>query len=147
MLGLFAGALYIDRKKMITGVKNLTWLQSLQLGLILLFLFMISGFLSSQLSPRILETILGGMIFFSGFIGGAIFTCANQLYLQIKQEKKAGAGYALDLFGSAFCSILISAIFIPLLGISSTLWLIFLLNLIIWGFLYLSSLRTKTAQL
>ncbi|MDP3025973.1 MAG: fused MFS/spermidine synthase [candidate division Zixibacteria bacterium] len=147
MLGLFTGALYIDGKKVITGVKNLTWLQSLQLVLILLFLFLISGFLSSQLSPRILETILGGMIFFSGFIGGAIFTCANQLYLQIKQEKKAGTGYALDLFGSAFSSILISAIFIPLLGISSTLWLIFLLNFILWGFLYLSSFRTKTAQL
>jgi hypothetical protein len=87
------------------------------------------------------------MIFFSGFIGGAIFTCANQLYLNAKRNQKAGTGYAVDLFGSAFSSILISAIFIPLLGISSTLWLIFLLNFILWGFLYLSSFRTKTAQL
>ena len=147
MLGLFAGALYIDKRKGETGLRNLTWLQMLQLILIAFFLLLISNFFRSWLNPYFLELILGGTIFFSGFIGGAIFTCANQLYLQIKQEKKAGTGYALDLFGSAFSSILISAIFIPLLGIPSTLWLIFLLNLIIWGFLYLSSFRTKTAQL
>lgn len=147
MLGLFAGALYIDKKKGKTGMKNLIWMQVLQLVLITLFLLIISNFFRSWLSPHFLELILGGTIFFSGFIGGAIFTCANQLYLQIKQEKKAGTGYAIDLFGSAFSSILVSAIFIPLLGISSTLWLIFLLNFILWGFLYLSSFRTKTAQL
>jgi spermidine synthase len=147
MLGLFAGALYIDRKKWITGMKNLSWLQMLQLVLIAFFLLLISSFFRSWLRPEFLEVILGGIIFFSGFIGGAIFTCANLLYLQTRQEKKAGTGYAVDLFGSAFSAILISGIFIPLLGISSILWLIFLLNFILWGFVYLSSFRTKTERL
>ena len=118
MLGLFAGALYIDGKKGKTGLRNLTWLQMLQLILIAFFLLLISNFFRSWLNPYFLELILGGMIFFSGFIGGAIFTCANQLYLNAKRNQKAGTGYAVDLFGSAFSSILISAIFIPLLGIS-----------------------------
>ncbi|HVP35835.1 MAG TPA: fused MFS/spermidine synthase [Terriglobales bacterium] len=147
MIGLFAGALFIDRQKTITGMRNLSRLQLGQLILLAFFLLLISSFLSAGLNPEILELILGGMIFFSGFIGGAIFTCANRLYLQVKQEKKAGTGYAVDLFGSALSSILISAIFIPLLGISSTLWLIFLLNFILFGFLHLSNSRTKTAQL
>jgi spermidine synthase len=147
MLGLFAGALYIDKRKSETGIRNLVWLQALQLFLIAFILLIISNFFRSWLNPQLLELILGGMIFFSGFIGGAIFTCANQLFLQTKQEIKAGTGYAIDLFGSAFSSILISAIFIPLLGISLTLWLIFLMNFILLGFLYLSTLRTRTAQL
>jgi len=147
MFGLFAGALYIGKRKGETGMKNLSWLQVLQLVLIAFFLLLISSFFRFRLNPYFLELILGGMIVFSGFIGGAIFTCANQLYLQIRQEKKAGTGYAVDLFGSAFSAILISGIFIPLLGISSTLWLMFLLNFILWGFLYFSSFRTKTAQL
>lgn len=147
MLGLFAGALIIDREKGITEIRNLSWLQMSQLILISLFILIISGFFRSWLRPEFLEVILGIMIFFSGFIGGAIFTCANQLYLQTRQEKKAGTGYAIDLFGSALSSILISAIFIPLLGISTTLWLVFLLNFILFVFLYLSTSRTGIAQL
>jgi hypothetical protein len=147
MLGLFAGALNVDRKKEGAGIENLTWLQMLQLILVAVFLLFTSSFFRSWLNPRLLELILGGMIFSSGFIGGAIFTCANQLYLETKGNKKVGTGYAVDLFGSAFSSILISVIFIPLLGIPSTLWLVFFLNFILWGFLYISVFRTKIAQL
>jgi len=147
MLGLFAGALYIARKKVRADFKTLTRLQFLQVLLFFFFLIFLSYINRFYLNPKLLELILGGMIFFSGFIGGAEFTCANQLYIENKGIKKVGTGYAIDLFGSALSSILVAAILIPLLGIPLTLWLLFLLNLILLSFLFLSFLRAKTAQL
>lgn len=146
MLGLFGGALYISRKKIRVGFKTLIRLQFIQVFLFfffLLFLFYINRF---NISTNLLEMILGGMILFSGFIGGAEFTCANQIYIENKGMKRVGTGYAIDLFGSALSAILASVILIPLLGITQTLWLLFLLNLILSVFLLLSSKRAITAQ-
>jgi hypothetical protein len=84
---------------------------------------------------------LGGVIVFSGFIGGAEFTCANQFYIQKKGIKIVGIGYAIDLFGSALSAILASVILIPLLGIPLSLGLLFFLNFVLLVFLYLSSLK------
>ncbi len=141
MLGLFSGAIFIARKKEKVSFRNLRWLQVLQVILVLFLLSLISSFLRSWLSPELLEIILGGVIVFSGFIGGAEFTCANQFYIHKKGINIAGTGYAIDLFGSALSAILTSVILIPLLGITMSLWLLFLLNFILLVFLYLSSLK------
>jgi spermidine synthase len=141
MLGLFSGAIFIARKKEKVSFRNLRWLQILQIILVLFLLSLISSFFRSWLSPELLEIILGGVIVFSGFIGGAEFTCANQFYIHKKGIKIAGTGYAIDLFGSAVSAILTSVILIPLLGIALSLWLLFLLNFVLLVFLYLSSLK------
>jgi len=147
MLGLFGGALYISRKKIRADFKTLTRLQFIQVLLFFFFLFFLFYIDRFYISPKLLELILGGMILFSGIIGGAEFTCANQLYIENKGIKRVGTGYAIDLFGSALSAILASVILIPLLGITLTLWLLFLLNLILLGFLFLSSTRAINAQL
>jgi len=141
MLGLFSGAIFIARKKEEVSFGSLRRLQVLQVILFLFLLSLISSFIRSWLSPELLELILGGVIVFSGFIGGAEFTCANQLYIEKKGKKKVGTGYAIDLFGSALSAILTSAILIPLLGIPLSLWLLFLLNFVLLIYLYLSSLK------
>jgi spermidine synthase len=141
MLGLFSGAFFIARKKEEISFGSLRRLQVLQVILFLFLLSLISSFLRSWLSPELLEIILGGVIVFSGFIGGAEFTCANQFYIHKKGIKIAGTGYAIDLFGSALSAILTSVVLIPLLGITLSLWLFFLLNFVLLVFLYLSSLK------
>jgi spermidine synthase len=141
MAGLFSGAAFIARKKEEVSFRSLRWLQVLQVILVLFLLSLISSFFRSWLSPESIELILGGVIVFSGFIGGAEFTCANQLYIIKKGMKKVGTGYALDLYGAALSAILTSSVLIPLLGIPPNLWLLLLLNFVLLVFLYLSSLK------
>jgi spermidine synthase len=67
----------------------------------------------------------------AGFIGGAQFPLANRLVLQNSGHlgRVAGFLYAFDLAGSSVGAILTSAIFIPILGIYPTLFLLSILNL------------------
>jgi spermidine synthase len=147
MLGLFAGAFYISRKRTKPNFTTLARLQFLQVALLLLFLAFISFLLKSYFNPRSLGIILGALIFSSGFIGGALFTAANQIYVEKKGIKRAGTGYSIDLLGSALSSILASVILIPLIGIPLTLWLFLLLNLILLGFLTFSLFKTRIFKL
>ncbi len=65
-----------------------------------------------------------------GFFVGAEFPLANQLYLKHTRNHTATAGklYAADLMGSWFGALLVTIIFIPLLGIFNTCLLILLIN-------------------
>lgn len=143
MLGLFVGALHISRRKSKADFKVLTLLQFFQVILIFFFLMLTAYLLKYYFKPEFLGFILGAMIFASGFIGGGLFTSANQIYIEYKGMKKVGTGYAFDLFGSALSSILASAILIPLMGIPLTLWFLFLFNLTFLGFLLLSLSKMK----
>ncbi len=147
MLGLFTGAFCVSRKRTKPNFITLVRLQFLQVALLMLFLALISFILKYYFNPVLLGLILGTLIFSSGSIGGALFTAANQIYVENKGIKRVGTGYSADLLGSALSSILASAILIPLIGIPLTLWLFLLLNLILLGFLTLSFYKTRIFKL
>ena len=108
---------------------------------------MVIYLLKFYLNPKLLEIILGGMIFLSGFTGGGLFTSANQLYIENKGMRKVGSGYAIDLFGSALSAILTTAILLPLLGIPHLILILFLLNLIFLGSLFVYVFKLKNSRL
>jgi spermidine synthase len=67
----------------------------------------------------------------AGFIGGTHFPLANRLCVQEQTGvgRTAGLIYAVDLLGSFLGCLLVGLVFIPLVGIFQTLFILALLNL------------------
>jgi len=66
----------------------------------------------------------------TGFIGGYQFPLGNALYYSGSQEIIAGRIYGYDLFGSCLGGILISVIFIPVVGIYFSCLILLLLSIL-----------------
>jgi spermidine synthase len=83
----------------------------------------------------------------NGFFCGTAFGLANRLFSSFKTvgHNPAGKLYALDLLGSLAGSLLATALAVPLLGITNTLWGISAINLIAFVILWLSSRRLHDA--
>lgn len=137
MLGLTIGAAVIQRLASTRriGFKWLVIAQSLQIIFVFLLLVIVWLFSGSSLSDSEIMISLLLFITISGLLGGMLFTLANHIFLGNRTTLKAGTGYSVDLFGSSLGAIIASAILIPLLGISTTLVLILLVNLLCLGFL------------
>jgi spermidine synthase len=56
------------------------------------------------------------LAFFCGLIGGYQFPVASRIYFSAQSGRSPGALYALDLAGSCFGALLISAFLVPLFG-------------------------------
>ncbi len=79
----------------------------------------------------------------AGFIGGFQFPLASYLCLETggKAGQVAGGLYGVDLLGSCAGALLGALVFVPILGLFTTCWLVTLLN---FGVLLLLLLRGKT---
>jgi len=103
-------------------------------GLILLLLAA-----REALSGRPAPFLFAVYLFLMGAAAGAFFIFANALF--IRNPRRAGLGYAGELLGGFIGAFSFAAILIPLAGLSSVLFYLFLLNAIV--LLVLISLRTK----
>jgi spermidine synthase len=132
MLGLFLGAAIIQRMALRHEIDLgiLIKVQFLQAVFLLILLMLIPVLAGTSVPPTATVTILFLMISLSGLLGGMLFALGNHLFVSRRSTRKAGTGYAVDLFGSALGSLLASAILIPLLGIPTLLGAMVLANLI-----------------
>lgn len=140
MLGLFLGAVMIQKMAAGSkiGFKRLVYLQLIQVVFLPVLLMIISFLAEVSLPEWLISVILLLMVSVSGFLGGMLFYSANHVFLNERSTRKAGTGYAVDLFGSAFSSLLASALLIPLLGMSVTLVMLLLVNLVCLFFLFVN---------
>ncbi len=132
MLGLFLGAIIVQRtaQRREIGFGILARVQLLQVVFLLILFILITVLAGTSISRAATVTILFMMIFLSGLLGGMLFALGNHLFVSRRSTRKAGTGYAVDLFGSAVGALLASAILIPLLGIPTLLGVMVLANLI-----------------
>lgn len=123
MLGLAVGTLFYLRSPLIKGnlitiLSNVEFIMCLYIAIIILISFLkIPG----------INFIIPILIFFGGFMGGLHFP----LSIGILKRNKAGVLYSVDLIGSSLGALITSVIFIPILGIISTLLIFVILNLLI----------------
>jgi spermidine synthase len=143
MLGLALGAFLTEMKisKGKIDFRWLSWVQFMQVLLSLLFLLLITYFSQKMVADFWMVLSFYLLMVLSGTIGGMEFVCANYLYLSSRSGKGVGTGYSVDLFGSAASSILVSGIFLPLLGIPLSLLMAILMNLITFIIIMSSTLN------
>lgn len=92
-----------------------------------------------------------GLIWFSvldglaGFLAGAAFMTANDLFFSIAAGTRDAAGklYAIDLLGSLAGALLTAALAIPLMGFQKTLFFISSINLAVFCILLISKKRAS----
>jgi spermidine synthase len=144
MLGLALGALIIQQRaeKRKIGFGGLRKVQLFQVVLIVSLLIMTRLLSTTSLPEPAVMTVLLLVITASGLLGGAQFVLANHLFLKQRSTLKAGTGYAVDLFGASFGSLLASALLVPILGIPSTLIALLLANLVCLAYLLVFSRAT-----
>jgi spermidine synthase len=132
MLGLFLGAAIIQRRALRREIslRILTGAQLLQVVFLFVLLILIRILAGTSIPETAIAAILLLMISASGFLGGMLFALGNHVFVSRRSTRKAGTGYAVDLFGSALGSLLASAILIPLLGIPTLLGFMVSANLI-----------------
>ena len=143
MLGLAFGAFLTEMKisKGKIDFRWLSWVQFIQVLLSLLLLILIVYFSKNTVADFWMVLSFYLLMALSGTIGGMEFVCANYLYLSFRNGKGVGTGYSVDLFGSALSSILVSAVFLPLLGIPLSLLMAILMNFITFIFIMSSTLN------
>ncbi len=68
----------------------------------------------------------------AGFMGGIQFPLATKIYLKHKTRvgRVAGLTYGVDLIGACTGAILVSAFFVPIIGIPNTCFILVTLSII-----------------
>lgn len=135
MAGLAVGAWAARRLEAgrTAGPGRLAAVQAAMAGLALLGWVALVGFESGRAGTHGIEAFTLLFLFASGTLGGLQFIMANSLYLRLRAEaadRALGAGYGVDLLGSAFGAILVSAVLIPISGIPVSLAIIAGLNIL-----------------
>ena len=135
MAGLAVGAWAARRLEAgrTAGPGRLAAVQAAMAGLALLGWVALVGFESGRAGTHGIEAFTLLFLFASGTLGGLQFIMANSLYLRLRAEaadRALGAGYGVDLLGSAFGAVLVSAVLIPISGIPMTLAIIAGLNVL-----------------
>jgi len=140
MLGLTLGGWYMN-KNLIKIKEDIKKISKIEIAIISYSLILIPLllFLKSIENSKI------SFIFFilqiiSGFFVGSEFPLANKIYSKNPSKKgSAGILYSLDLLG-AFFAVIISVIFIPIIGIINTFLFIIILKTISLGLLVLKKI-------
>jgi spermidine synthase len=148
MAGLGIGstfALKVKRPDPSAASKRLAFFQLL-IGLFtaaLAGLFMVSGGSWGPPIPGLIWfSVLDGL---AGFLAGAAFMTANDLFFSIAAGTRDAAGklYAIDLLGSLAGALLTAALAIPLMGFQKTLFFISSINLAVFCILLISKKRAS----
>ncbi len=127
MTGLFLGALRGQGRK----TRGYMELLIVQFGFVLLMFLLI---LWLEFRPP--EIFFFLYLIFMGYLGGDLFTVANNLYL--KDKENYGLGYGMDLLGSFLGALAVSSILIPLFGLPLLAKYLLLVNsfcliFLVWG--------------
>ncbi|MGQ9617335.1 MAG: hypothetical protein ACUVUG_00020 [Candidatus Aminicenantia bacterium] len=133
MAGLTIGS-FLSKTFLRPSIRKLSVLQ------FLIFFLSIGVFLFFQLPSTLITTPTSHFIFYLflflyGAISGSIFIISNELF--IKEEKRFGVGWAIDLGGSTIGALSISTIFLPVLGFPVIIKILLIFNLLIWLFVVL----------
>ncbi|MCQ9207463.1 MAG: hypothetical protein NG740_06270 [Omnitrophica bacterium] len=151
MFGLAFGSIYIMSRlhKITQPFRLYIKIQTLICiyPLILLLSFKAFAHLSAYpLSRQIGANLLAILPFIAGFAGGMQYPIANKLCLAkgASLGKTAGTTYAVDLLGSFAGAFLLSAFFVPIVGIPMTCVLIALLNTVSLALLLTARHRVDT---
>ena len=115
------------------GPGRLAAVQAAMAGLALLGWVALAGFESGRPGAHGIKAFTFLFLLASGTLGGLQFILANGLYLRLRgveADRALGAGYGVDLLGSAFGAVLVSAVLIPISGIPMTLAIIAGLNVL-----------------
>jgi spermidine synthase len=144
MVGLSVGS-YTSinkNKKVFLQLKRIQFLMALYP----LFVYRISKILMtySITNTLLLQTIFFLLTFWAGFLAGYQYPLACHLLSKINPNvgQTGGSIYSADLMGAFGGALLTSAIFIPILGISQTCWVLFILNITVFIGLLLSKEKT-----
>jgi len=121
MLGLAIGT-YIFIKSNFLKNRLTSKLMIIQIFVSIYFAFIL--FLTLIRIPHT-NYIIAIMVFLGGFLGGLHFP----LSIRILGDQKAGLIYGVDLFGSSLGAFVTTIIFIPIIGIPTTILIFILLNL------------------
>lgn len=127
MVGLAFGSWLFQRAARQT-LFALKLLQGILVILPMMFLILIRCASAPGLT-RISDILFPFFLGIAGIICGAVFPVANGLYLS-SRPKALGTAYGLDLLGASLGAILVSAVFLPLHGMSATLLLLTFLALL-----------------
>jgi len=141
MAGLAVGAWAAYRFSRSTGLGRIAAVQATMAALALLGLVALVGFESAGAGAPAVEAFTILFLLAAGAVGGLQFVLANGLYLRLRGEgadQAIGAGYGIDLLGSALGAVLVSAVLIPISGIPVTLVIIAGLNIVAVALLALS---------
>jgi spermidine synthase len=119
---ILTGAVLPDSRRM-RGI-----LLRLELALILFWALLpiLLVLVYSQSGPQVVSAFTQVLFFLlnalAGFLVGAQFPVANQIWLQGRHagERATGVLYATDLAGAALAAVLVSVLFLPLLGMVET---------------------------
>jgi len=151
MVGLGLGSTFMTR--LLPGIREaykkyiLIQLLVLAYPIILLLSFKAFSLISSYPAGQSMGSALfAALPFMAGFVGGLQYPLANKICLEDKSEvgKTAGSSYAADLFGSFLGALLISAFFVPIVGIPMTCILVTTLNAVTLAILLLAKRSVLT---
>lgn len=123
MLGTATGSWYANKKLRVLGKKSIVGIE------ILIFIFSIS-LPWMMLVFQETEWIFIGLSIFTGWFTGMEFPLISKLHLKRNVERTAGNLYACDLIGGCLGALFTGIIFVPLLGIVTTSFIIGVMNLI-----------------
>jgi spermidine synthase len=127
MGGLSLGALLASRRVSRVGRRRSAFI-ALEVALVLFWVLLpvvVTG-LYSRIGHPVVAASIQGLLFLlnavAGFLVGAQFPLANQLWLEQRraQEGAGGVLYACDLVGATLGSVIIAVVLIPVLGIVET---------------------------
>jgi len=128
MTGLAAGALGVRRILQNAGPKHFAALQVLLACSVFLLLWWLL-LVESRSMPRILlHAVFLGLTLMASCISGLLFATAALLRKQ-GISRAAGGLYSADLAGSAAGALLTVVLMVPLLGLTGSLFVLLLLNL------------------
>ena len=149
MFGLWLGSLYMTRRlsrisapyRLYTRVQFLVFLYPF---ILILAFRALPGLSHSSGLYRLGANIFAVLPFIAGFVGGLQYPLANKICFEKESRtgETSGKTYAADLFGSFVGALIVSSLFVPVVGIPVTCLLVALLNLVSF-FLLLIAQKTR----
>ncbi|MBN1212871.1 MAG: hypothetical protein JXA92_09870, partial [candidate division Zixibacteria bacterium] len=125
MLGLAMGTYYVQ-KYAVRKPELLT--PALLFVICLVFLFTFEHIPSAFLLPYLVVCM-----FLAAIATGGLFVAATKRYYAVKPERNRGAGYALELTGSALGALLTTTVLLPVLGLHGLILILIILIAMAFG--------------
>ncbi len=133
MAGLSVGSFVVNRRQTVHP-----WIVAGSHVVVMVFAFAFLTYVSF-VAPGGINTTFAEAAFYLfstafGYAGGALFVGANRMFLDRRRASlltPVGTGYAMDVLGSALGALMVSAVLIPLWGVTAVVWVIIGLNAMI----------------
>lgn len=136
MGGIALGAWMSGNLKANTGKLSLVVVQGITSVLLVAFALVVQ-LIQHLNSPLVVQLVIYAMAFIISLLTGSVFGLATRLVSGISTVEGTSL-YSSDMAGSALGALLVAVLLIPLAGITSTLYLMTLLNILSGSFLWIS---------